>query len=205
MLTISRIFCTFVLCVISLSAFADSAEDLQAQLDAMHTYEAQFKQTLLTSKREISVTQGKMALWRPGRFYWKTYTPTEQWIIADGKTLWIYDVDLEQVTAKSQKQGITPTAGLFLSGSTKSVLPHFSISKKQQGSTVIFELKAKTQQAGFQQVRLTFSGHFLQALELKDKLDQQTRILFKQEKWNPTLSKNLFEFHPPKGVDVLRQ
>ena len=47
-----------------------------------------------------------MALERPGRFRWQTKEPMEQLVVADGQKMWVYDVDLEQVTVKKQEKGL---------------------------------------------------------------------------------------------------
>jgi hypothetical protein len=39
-----------------------------------------------------------------------TPKPFEQTIVADGKTLWLYDQDLNQVTSRSQAQALGPLA-----------------------------------------------------------------------------------------------
>ena len=36
---------------------------------------------------------------RPGRFRWETSDPYQQTVIANGDTLWIYDVDLKQASS----------------------------------------------------------------------------------------------------------
>lgn len=47
---------------------------------------------------------GKFILVRPNKLFWHTIQPSEQQIISDGSKLWIYDIELEQVTITSAQQ-----------------------------------------------------------------------------------------------------
>src|SRR5580704_14348669 len=93
-----------------------SAELLQTKLNAIRSMTANFNQVVKAKNREVSRSSGIMALERPGRFRWQTKSPMEQLVVADGQKMWIYDVDLEQVTVKKQGKGLGGTAALFLSG-----------------------------------------------------------------------------------------
>src|SRR5262245_18696546 len=103
----------FISLLFSTAIFSETAgEDLQAKLNAMRCLTAEFKQVIKSKDKEISSSSGTMALERPGRFRWQTSEPMEQLVIADGKKLWVYDVDLEQVTVKKQEKQLGGTAGL---------------------------------------------------------------------------------------------
>src|SRR4051812_43952647 len=82
-----------------------ASEEVQSKLNAIHTMTANFKQVVKAGSREVSNSYGNMALSRPGRFLWKTKGPLEQLVIADSKKLWVYDLELEQVTVKKQEKG----------------------------------------------------------------------------------------------------
>ena len=101
---------TVLLCGQSVFA-ATPSELLQAKLNALRTMSADFTQVVKAKRREVSHSSGTMALSRPGRFRWQTKAPMEQLVVADGKQLWIYDVDLEQVSVKKQEKSVGGTAG----------------------------------------------------------------------------------------------
>ena len=52
----------------------------------------------------MSLTKGDMIIRRPGKFYWKSQSPDPILVVADGKHLWTYDIDLEQVTDENSKK-----------------------------------------------------------------------------------------------------
>jgi len=187
-------------------ACCDVASDaLKAKLNAVSTMTATFNQVVNTKAREISRAEGTMALSRPGRFRWQTEKPLVQWVIADGRHLWVYDVDLEQVTVKKQDKGLGGTAGLFLSGYNDTVAKDFDVTIKTQGKNDYFDLHAKSSKANFQRVKLTFTGNELTGIELFDQLGQYTDIHLSHIKTNPVLAAALFQFKIPKDVDVVEQ
>lgn len=199
-------------CLLLTSVFVYSAENLsdptsllQKKLSAMQSYKAKFSQTVIAGRRVIQRSKGSMAIQKPGKFRWYSVAPMKQLIIADGKHLWIYDEELEQVTVKPQKNGLGGTPALFLSGYDDSVKREFSVSMKSNKSLQTYTLLPKTNKGSFQKVILIYNKDKLVAIELLDKLDQLTKVKFKKIQNNPTLKLSLFQFKPPKGVDVIRE
>ena len=181
------------------------SEQLQSKLNALKTLSAGFSQVVKSKRREVSHSSGTMALSRPGRFRWETKQPMEQLVVADGKQVWIYDVDLEQVTVKKQEKSVGGAAALFLSGYDETVARDFDVSMKAQGQQTRFDLQAKSDKANFQRVELIFNGETLQGIVLYDQLGQVTDVTLNKTKSNIALSSSLFQFKPPKGVDIVRQ
>ena len=95
----------------------DAAQRLEAALKKMDSLSAEFKQTLLDEdKNVVQQSRGTLALQRPGKFAWLYIEPFEQRIVGDGNELWVYDVELEQVTENAlfvvgdlQHKGLTNT------------------------------------------------------------------------------------------------
>jgi outer membrane lipoprotein carrier protein len=188
------------------NAFCESAgEVLQAKLNAIRTMSASFNQVVMAKKRQVSKSSGTMALARPGRFRWQTKSPMPQLVIADGKKLWVYDVDLEQVTVKKQEKGLGGTAALFLSGYDDTVTRDFEVSESKKEDKDYFDLHSKSNKANFQRVKLIFKGDELIGLELYDQLGQHTNVKLSNIKTNPALAETTFKFKTPKGVDLVEQ
>lgn len=192
-----------LLCQASMAA--SPADVLQDKLNAMHTLRAHFSQIIEAGKRTVSESSGSMALMRPGKFLWKTKDPMAQTIIADGQHLWIYDVDLEQVTVKKQDKGIGGTAALFLSGYNDTVMRNFTVTERIEGKQVTYDLRAKSNKDSILRVMLHFKDSQLIGMELFDQLGQRTRVRLTDIHVNPSLPITMFTFKPPKGVDVVRQ
>jgi outer membrane lipoprotein carrier protein len=188
------------------TAWCETAtEAVQAKLNAIRSMSAHFTQVVKAGKREVSNSSGVMALFRPGRFRWETTSPMAQLVVADSKHLWIYDVDLEQVTVKKQEKGVGGTPALFLSGYDDTVARDFDVVEISKGVKSVYELHAKSTKENYQRVTLTFNGTDLSEIEFYDQLGQHTSVHLSHIKNNPKLAMNLFEFKPPKGVDVVKQ
>jgi outer membrane lipoprotein carrier protein len=194
-----------LLCWMSYTWSLTPAELFQKKWQAIRTMQANFDQVIYAKNRQISKGSGKMALWRPAHFRWETQAPMSQLVLADGKRLWVYDVDLEQVTVRNQAQNTEASAGLFLSDDKTNLLQLFNISVKQQGKQEEFVLDAKSSRSDFKRVKFQFEGSQLLGLELFDPLGQRTQIHFKHIKTNAIVSAKLFQFTPPTGVDVVNE
>lgn len=195
-----------LLFALSGSVFCQTSEEsLQIKLNAIRTMTADFNQVVKAKNRQVSSSSGTMALERPGRFRWQTNDPMEQLIIADGQKMWVYDVDLEQVTVKKQSKGLGGTAALFLSGYDDNITNDFSVSQKTSGKVTTFDLKSKSSKENFQRIKMTFTKDLLTGLELYDQLGQITYVKLSGIKPNPKLAAKLFQFKPPKGVDIVQQ
>lgn len=66
-----------------------------------------------------------------GLFKWEYTKPYQQKIVGDGKHIWLYDVDLKQVTQSNQNQAIGDSPASILSNKTAL---DASYSLKEDGS-----------------------------------------------------------------------
>ncbi|WP_349570203.1 outer membrane lipoprotein chaperone LolA [Azotobacter salinestris] len=195
---------TFVL----LPAQADerSIQRLTQLLDRAQTLTARFSQlTLDGSGTQLQETSGEMALKRPGLFRWHTDAPQEQLLVSNGKTVWLYDPDLEQVTIRSLDQRLTHTPALLLSGDISKIGENFEITHKEAGGVVDFILKPKAKDTLFDNLRLSFREGVVNDMQLIDGVGQRTNILFFGVKMNQSLDTAQFDFKVPEGTDVIQE
>lgn len=186
------------------SAANDPSVTLQRYLDGLSGFEAEFRQQVQDSRGHAGEqASGRVYLQKPGRFRWEYRQPNEQLIVSDGRNLWLYDKDLEQVTIKSVDESISSTPALLLAGKV-SVIDSYDVrdAGRRDGLDWL-ELTPKRNDTDFVILALGFERGDLRAMELQDKLGQQTRIDFSAVKRNPRLSEELFAFRPPAGVDVI--
>ncbi|RKZ36514.1 MAG: outer membrane lipoprotein carrier protein LolA [Gammaproteobacteria bacterium] len=179
-------------------------EVLDKFLRELHTLQAQFVQKLYNEKGSLlESSQGKMYMQRPNRFHWDYQQPYNQLIVADGERVWIYDSDLEQVTVKNLDQALGKTPAFLLSSSRRMEEDFFINLLSSKNGVMRFELIPKDAQASFDSMRINLSGKKMLGLELIDNLGQTTFITFNKMKQNQKLSKELFIFTPPAGVDII--
>jgi outer membrane lipoprotein carrier protein len=199
-------YAALLLTIVILPARADAEDQLTALLSQMHTLQAHFNQAVLDDEgRVLDRSSGEMALQRPGKFRWQTLKPNKQLLVADGQRVWFYDVDLEQVTVQTQNLQQNNSPAFLLSGSTDSLTKDFAISSEEKGDGIWFTLTPKKESNLFKTVQLYFVQNELRGMRLIDNLGQESTLKFTQIKNNAALSANLFQFKPPRGVDVINQ
>lgn len=201
-----RFFLILVLLLPSL-AMASATDDLLTKLHGLHSLSGQFDQTVLGQDgTQMQDASGSMTVARGNRFYWHTKKPYEQLAISDGKRVWVYDVDLEQVVVRPLGKDLSKTPALLFGGDPSAVAKAFTISEKgRNGSSVTYRLKPKGSDPLFDTLDVTFDGNKPASMRLEDALGQKTVIDFRDLTLNGSPPAARFHFEPPKGVDVIRQ
>jgi chaperone LolA len=124
-------------------------------------------------------------------------------VVADGAKLWMYDTELAQVTVAPLDEGVGSTPAMLLSGSGKA-LDGFDVVETYTADGLDWvKLEPKAQAADFISFSIGFDGKEPRRLELVDGLNQVTRVSFANVVVNPNVAAETFEFHKPKGVDVI--
>ncbi|NIR32128.1 MAG: outer membrane lipoprotein chaperone LolA [Gammaproteobacteria bacterium] len=187
------------------AAFADTAsERLDAFLAEVRSLRADFQQTLYDeTSRSLEESAGVMYLQRPDRFRWDYTEPYRQLIVADGRRVWIYDVDLDQVTVRDLSEAVGSTPASLLS-SGRPIEESFAVEDLgEEGGLLWAGLRPRTEDVSFTRVRLGFDEQRLRRMELLDSFGQTTVLEFRNVVRNPDLDPDLFRFEPPEGVDVV--
>lgn len=185
-------------------ALAQSAESrLNAALKRLDNLTAEFKQTVLDrDKRVIEQSSGKVAIQRPGKFSWIYTSPYEQQIIADGSELWVYDVDLDQVTVKPMESGLA-AAPIMILMKQQDIGVDFVIREVGQRKFLYWvSLDPKTKDMEYSKVFIGLENGVVKAMELRDSFGQSTQIVFENLRFNVVHDPATFQFIPPAGVDV---
>jgi chaperone LolA len=194
----------FLALILSGAAHAGGVERLKAFIVGAQTAEADFSQTV--SDKSGRITQqasGKMAFARPGKFRWDYSKPYQQVIVGDGVKLWLYDVDLEQVTVKSLGDVIAGTPAALLAGDN-AIAKYFSLKDAGQGGGLEWlEATPKNKDTTFERIRMGFQGDVLVQMELFDFFGQRTTLKLTNFARNPSVPASTFKFTPPKGADVI--
>lgn len=197
----------FLFIISPLAIAATPMQQLLTRLTSLNSMQANFSQITQADGKAVQRATGKMAVLRPGKFYWRIHGLSDQLIIADGANIWVYDKDLAQVTVQDMQtlQGDVP--GLLLAGSPLYIQRHYTVQlvKSPEKTQTVFKLIPQAAQSLFQYALLAFEGKKLQSMQFVDNLEQTTTLKFTNITLNPTLPNALFKFTPPKGVDVIRQ
>jgi outer membrane lipoprotein carrier protein len=188
----------------SIQAHASAVEVLKDFVNRAHTLKAHFVQSVYNSKMDqTQESSGEMMFSRPGKFRWIYQKPYAQLIVGDGKKLWTYDEDLNQVTVRKLDNALGSSPAALLAGDNEI---EKSFNLKDGGTKENLEwldASPKGKESNFQEIRMGFSGKLLSVMVLKDYFGQVTIIHFTKMEVNPKIPAGTFEFSPPKGADVI--
>jgi outer membrane lipoprotein carrier protein len=196
---------------LALAASPPAQTPLDAYLDQLKTLRTEFTQVVTDGRGEIvQRASGKLAILRPGKFRWELTpeggAPTNQspqLMVADGKNLWFYDSDLEQVSVKPAAAALTATPASLLSGDGDiRALFRVSAGGKHDGLDWVIATP-KQADADFREARLAFARSELKRMVLKDKLGQTVRLDFLTSVRNGPVNTAEVTFTPPAGADVI--
>jgi outer membrane lipoprotein carrier protein len=186
----------------------NAVKNLQQQLGRIHSFSANFVQLTQDGLgNTLQRVEGFMQVAKPGKLRWKTEGVYEQLVISDGKSLWIYDADLEQVSIKDMDNRLSETPALLLGGDVSAIDNDFNITQAPSDNTLLFILQPKDSSQLFDSLELSFNkldkDQPLTQMIIRDASGQITDISFTNVSRNPKLGLNIFTFEIPKGVDVI--
>jgi outer membrane lipoprotein carrier protein len=163
-------------------------------------------------KAKVKNSEGVFAFSRPNHFRFDYVKPFVQTIVADGQTLWIYDVDISQITARAQDKALGSTpASLIASAPDLSALEKDFVLTNEPDlgnlQWVQATPKLKDSQLHFVRIGLSPSADqvSLSKLEILDAFGQKSVMTFDRFDTNPNrINATTFKFTPPQGVEVIR-
>jgi len=195
-----------ILLLTPVPSFASGLDGLQRFYSEIKSYSASFEQTVMDEKMDLlEASSGELSIQRPGKFYWHYAMPSEQLIIGDGKQVWIYDVELEQITHRQSEAAVTQTPAMLLSGEGDLAETFILEDAGQRDGLDWVRMIPKSRDSGFTDIHIGFSGGSLQLLEMQDNFGQTTQIRFKNITENSDIPEQTFSFTPPAGVDVIEE
>ena len=161
---------------------------------------------------KVKTSTGTFEFVRPNRFKFSYKKPFEQTIVADGTTLWLYDLDLNQITAKKQSQtlGSTPAALIASAPNLKALEAQFKLQNAPDADGLQWVLATPKQADGqIQTIKVGLKTGAdksvgLSVLEILDSFGQRSVMTFSNTQVNPKFAADAFKFTSPAGVDVIR-
>ena len=195
---------------------ADGLDALSQFIKQTRTGRAQFTQVVTSPARQgqaprSKTSSGSFEFQRPGKFRFDYRKPFVQTLVADGQTLWLHDVDLNQVTARNQAQvlGSTPVALLTAASDLDALKVDFGFKNEadRDGLQWVRATPKKTEgqiQSVLVGLRSTDKGVELAVLDVQDSLGQRSVLSFSAFELNPSLGIQSFVFRVPAGADVIR-
>ncbi len=193
-----------VLQYVSVLHAQSTGQQLQASLKTLNSLQANFFQQVLDPQGKVmQEARGTFELKKPGRFRWHYDAPYSQQIVADGKNLWLFDIELAQVTVQPIEQALG-TAPIILLTDLKPLSEDFSIREMPAARGMDWvALIPNVQDTEFYRIEIGLEQETVREMKLHDHFDQVTIIRFSDVDLTPTLPDTHFNFSVPAGVDVI--
>ena len=208
--------------IVSIAAYAQATgatgmnglQSLENFVKSTKSGRANFSQVVTSPAKQgqaarAKTSSGSFDFLRPNRFSFVYKKPFEQTIVSDGQTLWLYDADLNQVTARKLAQALsgTPAAVIAAAADIKALQADFDLKAMPEKEGMQWVLATpKSKEGQLQNISIGFKsgdkGTELAALEILDSFGQRSVMTFSQFEVNPALPAANFQFKPPAGASV---
>ncbi|MGZ8496237.1 MAG: LolA family protein [Candidatus Binatia bacterium] len=195
----------------SRAAETNSAEPiidaLQRTYDATVDFVADFRQEteVKTLGRSLKAS-GKLSFKRPGKMLWNYDTPKGQFVLADGKHLFFYQPEQNQVIKSPLKnafRGDIPLSFLFGLGNLKK---DFNATvKASDESPNVLRLEPKGEAGGQNEILIGASKATSDILwiSVRDAASNLTTLRFSAMRKGVGIKDSLFQVQIPNGADVV--
>lgn len=194
------LFFSYSICAI------EKNDPLEAFLNSFDNLTAKFTQNVFDGNgKRIEKTEGNVYLQHKGKFHWAYEVPYLLKIISDGKSLWIYDEDLEQVIIRDMAGLVEQTPIGVILGNI-SLDKHFVVTYLENIDGLEWLLlRPHNVETQYKNIRIGFEKNKLRMMIVNDNLNNTTRIDFHDIKKNQDLSVNLFGFKitDDKDIDII--
>lgn len=179
-------------------------EFMQRFFRELQSFEARFNQVVLDeSLNLVQESSGRLWVQRPDKFRWEYDSPFRQHIVGDGQKIWVYDLELGQVTVRPMTGALGDTPAVLLAGRGQ-LDERFTVqSLGTQGKLEWAQLVPRRPDGGFEDIRIGFENGKIRVLEMVDGFGQTTRVTLRTARENAKIDPKKFTFTPPPGVDVV--
>ena len=194
-----------VLVCLSINANAENTETaaqrLHLLLKPINSLSADFTQQIMgQDNNQLQRLTGNLSLKKPNQLRWNVLAPMPQLVISDGKLVWLYDPDLEQVVIQSFSDDFMANPISILLGDLDQLNRDFTVSLISDDR---FSLKPKQKNSLFVAIQLSFIDSVLSRIDYQDNFGQKTQLTLSQVKLNPQFPKTAFVFNIPQAVDII--
>lgn len=199
---IKKLVAGLVLCgwFLSNNAMADDSAALKQRLSSLHEFSAHFTQKVFDAHgTPLQEGQGDMIIQRPNKFRWETKQPDESLIVSDGKSVWLFDPFVEQVTLMNLSKAVIDTPFLLLSNTDEKIWSNYTIDQNGDAFTVT----SKQRNQRIDSLRMVFNkSNQLISMEVNETQGQRSEFTLTSFNTHPTVKASTFTFKTPDGVTV---
>jgi outer membrane lipoprotein carrier protein len=205
-MTMRKLILLVGLSLFACTAFA--ATGARARLDAfangLHSLRGNFSQTVYDAHGNITgSSHGLLALQAPRLFRWQVTDPYQQLIVADGKKVWVYEPDLEQVTVRDQGSEEAHSPLTVLTDLSQLDSEFKTTDAGTREGLEWLRLVSRSKEPQFEYAEIGFDASGPRRMIFKDTLGNRTEIAFSGWERNPQLGADWLKFVAPTGSVVV--
>jgi chaperone LolA len=192
--------------VMPLQVLGGAIEELQNFVNQSVSGQASFVQRVYDSTGAlVQESSGDLRFSRPGKFKWHYFEPYEQLLVGDGDFLWVYDLDLMQVTRVSLDQALGSSPAALLYGS-EDIDSYFGLEALSSDGNLLRVRVIPYEESGlFERIEIGLTASIVRNMTLYDYFGQKTVIEFGQFSIPSNFNDDEFEFEVPDNVDLVTQ
>ena len=175
---------------------------------AVSGFSAYFSQTSSIKAMEITDSaSGRAFFKRSGKMRWEYETPDRQMIITDGKTLWVFRPDDNQVMIGKAPSFFEGGKGYSFLSDMKVIRQKFNmvLEKETQEGFFVLKLLPREKTYDIVEIYLWISRKTFDVVRIVtyNSYGDETRIVFNNVQLKQNLDDSLFSFEVSEGVEVL--
>ena len=189
-----------------LQVLGGAIEELQNFVNQSVSGQASFVQRVYDSTGAlVQESSGDLRFSRPGKFKWHYFEPYEQLLVGDGDFLWVYDLDLMQVTRVSLDQALGSSPAALLYGS-EDIDSYFGLEALSSDGSLLRVRVIPYEESGlFERIEIGLTASIVRNMTLYDYFGQKTVIEFGQFSIPSNFNDDEFEFEVPDNVNLVTQ
>ena len=197
---------TLIAMAMPLQVLGGAIEELQNFVNQSISGRATFVQRVYDSTGAlVQESSGELRFSRPGKFKWHYFEPYEQLLVGDGDFLWVYDLDLMQVTRVSLDQALGSSPAALLYGS-EDIDSYFGLEALSSDGKLVRVRVIPYEESGlFERIEIGLTASVVRNMTLYDYFGQKTVIEFGRFSIPSTFNDDEFTFIVPDDVDLVTQ
>lgn len=182
--------------------------DIEASYTKLNDLRAEFTQEAFNKSLNQKIpAKGIVYVKKGGKLRWEYSEPTQQEIVSDGKTLWVYTPALQQVNTGPAPEALAGPAGSFLAGLGK-LREHFDVrflnpaQPRDTDGNWALDLKPKQTLPTLSRLVIAVDPRefVVRRAIVYDQFENTVTMKFTKLGINTGLADTLFTFVAPKGV-----
>ncbi|BBO90285.1 LolA family protein [Desulfosarcina ovata] len=172
-------------------------------------FTAEFDQeSILKAMAVTDTASGRLMVRQPGKMRWEYLVPEPQTIITDGRDLWVFRPEENQVMVGKAPAFFGEGKGAGFLSNIKTVRNSFRISLETADDPEFYRLRMVPDKASADliEVKLDVARESFDVVRIitVNVYGDETRIELKNVDFTATPSESLFRFEAPAGADVLQ-